>query len=46
VLDASTVQYEAFDSTGTDPLTYTVQDSLGASSTGTLTVTVTSGVCQ
>jgi YD repeat-containing protein len=47
VLDSTTVQYESSDATGTDPLTYTVRDSLGASSTGTLNVTITSdGVCE
>jgi YD repeat-containing protein len=47
VLNSTTVQYESFDTTGSDPLTYTVRDSLGASSTGTLNVTVTSGgTCQ
>ena len=40
VLSASTIQYEAF-ITGSDVVTYTVSDSLGATSTGTLTVTVT-----
>jgi YD repeat-containing protein len=47
VASSTTVQYESFDQAGSDPLTYTVRDSLGASSTGTLNVTVTSGgTCQ
>lgn len=39
------VYYTAGSQTGIDVLTYTVRDSLGASSTGTLTVTVTPGQC-
>ena len=41
VLNASTIQYEAGANPGSDSVTYTVQDSLGAASTGTLAVTVT-----
>jgi YD repeat-containing protein len=47
VASGTTVQYESFDETGSDPLVYTVRDSLGASSTGTLNVTIASGgTCQ
>lgn len=41
VLSASTVRYEAGASPGSDVVTYTVRDSLGATSTGTLNITVT-----
>jgi hypothetical protein len=42
VVSASTVSYESYDfPAGTDTVTYTVRDSLGATSTGTLTVTTT-----
>jgi YD repeat-containing protein len=42
VLNASTVRYqaEATGATGNDTVTYTVRDSLGATATGTLSVTV------
>lgn len=42
VWSASTVRYEAdiTGATGSDMVTYTVRDSLGATSTGTLTVSV------
>jgi YD repeat-containing protein len=47
VANASTVQYESGISGGSDTVTYTVQDSLGAMSTGTLTVTVVNnGTCS
>jgi YD repeat-containing protein len=42
VLSASLVRYDAA-AIGTDIITYTVKDSLGATSAGTLTVTITSG---
>lgn len=46
VFDGDQVFYEAGSSAGTDVLTYTVEDSLGAASNGTLTVTVLSqGSC-
>jgi YD repeat-containing protein len=42
VVSASSVSYESYDfPAGTDTVTYTVRDSLGATSTGTLTVTTT-----
>jgi Bacterial Ig domain len=42
VASASSIYYEAYDfPAGTDTVTYTVRDSLGATSTGTLTVTTT-----
>lgn len=42
VLSSSQIQYEANNAPGqTDTVTYTIQDSLGATSTGTLPVTVT-----
>jgi YD repeat-containing protein len=46
VASASNVQYEAYASAGSDTVTYTVQDSLGATSTGTLTVSVSGGTCS
>jgi YD repeat-containing protein len=46
VLNSTTVHYEANDTPGTDVLTYTITDSLGASANGTLTITVTSAVCS
>ncbi|MGZ8287289.1 MAG: Ig-like domain-containing protein [Allosphingosinicella sp.] len=39
------VAYTPGNQTGTDVLTYTVRDSLGASATGTLTLTITVGQC-
>ncbi len=39
------VRYTAGNLTGADPLTYTVKDSLGATSTGTINITVTPGQC-
>jgi hypothetical protein len=39
------VYYTAGSQTGTDVLTYTVRDSLGAASTGTITITITAGQC-
>lgn len=39
------VQYAPNGQTGTDMLTYTVRDSLGASSTGTITITIEIGQC-
>lgn len=46
VLNSSTVHFEANDFPGTDTLTYVVMDYRGAMSSGTLSVQVTSGVCQ
>ncbi|HEX6374537.1 MAG TPA: Ig-like domain-containing protein [Allosphingosinicella sp.] len=46
VASSSEVLFEAFGLTGSTSVTYTVRDSLGASSTGTLNITITSGVCQ
>lgn len=43
VSDASTVQFNAGSRTGSAALTYTVQDSLGASSTGTLIIQIGAG---
>jgi hypothetical protein len=43
VPNTPTVQCESFDVTGSDPPTCTVRDSLGASSTGTLSVTISRG---
>ncbi|HEX8526166.1 Ig-like domain-containing protein [Allosphingosinicella sp.] len=45
VLNGSTVHYAPSGSNGSEVLTYTVQDSLGAPSTGTLTIEVVSGSC-
>lgn len=46
VTSSSSITFMSTGTTGTEVLTYTVRDSLGAASTGTLTVTVGSGVCQ
>lgn len=47
VASASSVSYEAYGTaTGTDIVTYTVRDSLGASSTGTLSVTFSGPSCS
>ena len=47
VASASSVSYEAYGTaTGTDVVTYTVRDSLGASSTGTLTITFSGPNCS
>lgn len=43
LVGTTSVYYESNTQGGTDVLTYTVRDSLGASSTGTLTVTVAGG---
>lgn len=40
------VYLEAYGSTGTAVVTYTVADSLGATANGTLTITITNAVCQ
>jgi hypothetical protein len=45
-VSGSNVHFEAYDSTGTAAVTYTVADSLGATANGTLTITITSAVCQ
>ena len=46
VESSTNVSYTAFGVTGTGVVKYTVTDSLGASATGTLNVTITSGICQ
>lgn len=46
IVGSTTIQFEAGFATGGSTLTYTVRDSLGATSTGTLNVTVTSGTCN
>lgn len=47
MISSTTVRYDSYDTAGPDALSYTVRDSLGASSTGTLNVTITSGgTCQ
>jgi YD repeat-containing protein len=47
VASASSVFYEAYGTaTGSDAVTYTVRDSLGATSTGTLTVTFSGPSCS
>ena len=43
---STSIQFQANASMGSAVVSYTVRDSLGASSTGTLTVNITSGVCQ
>lgn len=45
VFDANTVDYFASNHTGTDTVTYTIQDSHGATATGTLTVHVSGAAC-
>lgn len=46
-IESSTnVSYTAFGVMGTGVVKYTVTDSLGASSTGTLNITITDGICQ
>ena len=46
IVSSTTIQFEAGFSTGGSALTYTVQDSLGASSTGILNINVTAGTCN
>jgi hypothetical protein len=45
-VSGSNVYFEAYDSTGNAAVTYTVADSLGATANGTLTITITSALCQ
>jgi hypothetical protein len=47
VASATTVEFDSYGPTGTANLTYTIQNSVGATADGSLTVTVTSaGTCQ
>jgi hypothetical protein len=46
IVGTTTIQFEAGFATGGSILTYTVRDSLGATSTGTLGIEVTSGSCN
>jgi chorismate-pyruvate lyase len=46
IASASSVQVESFETTGSYAVTYTIQDSRGATDSGNLQVTVTAGVCQ
>jgi hypothetical protein len=46
IASSTNILFEATDATGSAVVGYTVQDSLGASASGTLTVTITSGLCQ
>ena len=46
IVSSTTIEYSAGPATGPDTITYTVQDSLGATSNGTLNVSVTSGTCD
>ena len=46
ISNSTTIRYEADVVTGTDKVTYTVRDSLGATSTGNLNITITSGTCN
>lgn len=46
VYNSSTIEYIAGPRSGNDVVTYTVKDSLGASSTGRVNVTITAGICQ
>ena len=45
-VSGNSVYFEANDSTGTAVVTYTVQDALGATANGSLTITITNAVCQ
>jgi hypothetical protein len=45
VASSTSISFEAGSGTGTAVVNYTVQDSLGASATGKLTVTVTAATC-
>lgn len=45
VVSGSTIEIEAPGTTGAKTVTYTVADSLGATATGTVTVTVSGGSC-
>lgn len=45
-VSGSNVYFEAYGSTGTAVVTYTVSDSLGATANGTLTITITNATCQ
>jgi hypothetical protein len=46
VVNGTTIQLISSSVTGSQSANYTVRDSLGASSTGTVTVNVSGGVCQ
>lgn len=46
IINSTTIEYQANFATGPDTVTYTVQDSLGATSTGTLNISITSGTCD
>ena len=46
VFNATTIQLISSSVTGSQSANYTVRDSLGASSTGTVTVNVSGGICQ
>lgn len=43
IVNASTISFLAYGATGPASITYTVADSLGATSTGTLNITITAG---
>ncbi|HEX8448217.1 MAG TPA: Ig-like domain-containing protein [Allosphingosinicella sp.] len=45
IASASFISFQSSRMTGSETLTYTVADSLGATATGTLTVTVSGGAC-
>lgn len=46
IVSATTIEYESYGTAGTDVITYVVADSLGATSTGTLTVSIQNAACQ
>jgi hypothetical protein len=46
VYSSSTIEYIAGPRSGNDVVTYTVKDSLGASATGRVNVTISGGICQ
>jgi YD repeat-containing protein len=45
-VSATTIAYEAGSRTGTDVLTYVVQDALGVTATGSITISITPGTCE
>ena len=45
IVNTTTIEYQANFPTGPDSVTYTVRDSLGATATGTLNLSITSGSC-
>jgi YD repeat-containing protein len=46
VVNASTIEYESFGVAGSTTFSYTVQNATGQSATGSITITISGGVCQ